>query len=252
MGRLEGKVAMITGGASGVGRECVLRFVSEGARVVLTDLNEIAGRALAAEIGENALFLHHDVADEADWTRVMAAAQRRFGALDVLVNNAGILIPGDIEEGSLEDFRKLLRVNAESVFIGCQQGVLAMKERGGAIVNLASVSSWMPVDSYAGYGATKAAVAALTRSAALHCRKQGYGIRVNSVHPDGIYTPMMAATAPGVDPKYLLFHPKKNKSGRACMPDKVASVVLFLASDDAAHVSGAEMHVDNAILGMGL
>ena len=247
MGRLEGKVAMITGGASGVGRECVLRFVSEGARVVLTDLNEIAGRALAAEIGENALFLHHDVADEADWTRVMAAAQRRFGALDVLVNNAGILIPGDIEEGS-----KLMRVNAESVFIGCQQGVLAMKERGGAIVNLASVSSWMPVDSYAGYGATKAAVAALTRSAALHCRKQGYGIRVNSVHPDGIYTPMMAATAPGVDPKYLLFHPKKNKSGRACMPDKVASVVLFLASDDAAHVSGAEMHVDNAILGMGL
>ena len=241
MGRLEGKVAMITGGASGVGRECVLRFVSEGARVVLTDLNEIAGRALAAEIGENALFLHHDVADEADWTRVMAAAQRRFGALDVLVNNAGILIPGDIEEGSLEDFRKLMRVNAES-----------MKERGGAIVNLASVSSWMPVDSYAGYGATKAAVAALTRSAALHCRKQGYGIRVNSVHPDGIYTPMMAATAPGVDPKYLLFHPKKNKSGRACMPDKVASVVLFLASDDAAHVSGAEMHVDNAILGMGL
>ena len=252
MGRLEGKVAMITGGASGVGRECVLRFVSEGARVVLTDLNEIAGRALAAEIGENALFLHHDVADEADWTRVMAAAQRRFGALDVLVNNAGILIPGDIEEGSLEDFRKLMRVNAESVFIGCQQGVLAMKERGGAIVNLASVSSWMPVDSYAGYGATKAAVAALTRSAALHCRKQGYGIRVNSVHPDGIYTPMMAATAPGVDPKYLLFHPKKNKSGRACMPDKVASVVLFLVSDDAAHVSGAEMHVDNAILGMGL
>lgn len=146
MGRLEGKVAMITGGASGVGRECVLRFVSEGARVVLTDLNEIAGRALAAEIGENALFLHHDVADEADWTRVMAAAQRRFGALDVLVNNAGILIPGDIEEGSLEDFRKLMRVNAESVFIGCQQGVLAMKERGGAIVNLASVSSWMPVE----------------------------------------------------------------------------------------------------------
>ena len=145
-----------------------------------------------------------------------------------------------------------MRVNAESVFIGCQQGVLAMKDRGGAIVNLASVASWMPVDSYAGYGATKAAVAALTRSAALHCRKQGYGIRVNSVHPDGIYTPMMAATAPGVDPKYLLFHPKKNKTGRACMPDKVASVVLFLASDDAAHVSGAEMHVDNAILGMGL
>lgn len=252
MNRLAGKVALITGGASGVGRECALRFVREGARVAITDLNQGAGQALADELGSAALFLPHDVALETDWQRVVAAALAHFGQLDVLVNNAGILLPGNIEEGRIEDFRRLLQVNAESVFLGCQQAVLAMKARGGSIINLSSVSSWMPVEQYAGYGASKAAVAGLTRAAALYCRKQGYAIRVNSVHPDGIYTPMMAASAPGVDPKFLLFDAKTNKGGRACMPDKVASVVLFLASDDSAHVSGAELHVDNAILGMGL
>ena len=252
MDRLPHKVALITGGASGVGRECVQRFVAEGARVAFTDLNDAAGQALAHELGGQAFFLRQDVAEEADWLRVMAAVQARWGSLDILVNNAAILVPGNIEDGRIEDFRRLLHVNAESVFLGCQQGVRAMKSRGGAIVNMASVSSWMPVEGYAGYGATKAAVAALTRAAALHCRKRGYPIRVNSVHPDGIYTPMMAASAPGVDPKFLLFDPTSNRGGRACTPDKVASVILFLASDDAVHVSGAEIQVDNAILGMGL
>lgn len=252
MDRLAGKTALITGAASGLGRACAQRFVREGARVVLTDLNAKDGQALAAELGSQALFQQHDVAQADDWQRVMAAAQSHFGPLEILVNNAGILLPGNIEDGRIEDFRRLLNVNAESVFLGCQQGVLAMKARGGSIINLSSISSWLPIESYAGYGASKAAVASLTRAAALHCRKQGYAIRVNSVHPDGIYTPMMAASAPGVDPKYLLFDAKTNKGGRACTPDKVASVVLFLASDDAVHVSGAELHVDNAILGMGL
>ena len=133
-----------------------------------------------------------------------------------------------------------------------QQGVAAMKERGGSIVNMASVSSWLPIEGYAGYSASKAAVAALTRATALYCRKNGHAIRVNSLHPDGIYTPMMQATAPGVPAHYLMFDPKANPKGRATLPENIAKVLLFLASDDSQAISGAEIRADSAILGMGL
>jgi len=251
-----GRVALITGGASGVGKATARLLAGAGASVVLTDVNEDAGHAVAAEIGGNALFVRHDVTSEADWAAVIAKAQERFGALDVLVNNAGILEPGDVETQTLESWHRLLRVNADSVFLGTRAGVAAMKARGGAIVNVASISSWMPVDGYCGYSASKAAVAAVTRSAALHCRKRGYAVRVNSVHPDGIWTPMMEAStravAPGVRAEHVLFDPKHNPKGRACRPEEVAAVISFLASDDARAISGAEMRVDNAILGMGL
>jgi 3(or 17)beta-hydroxysteroid dehydrogenase len=145
-----------------------------------------------------------------------------------------------------------MQVNADSCFLGCQQGIAAMKECGGSIVNMASVSTWLPIEGYAGYSASKAAVAALTRASALYCRKNGLAIRVNSLHPDGIYTPMMKATAPGVPEKYLLFDPKVNPKGRAIMPEHIAKVLLFLASDDSVAISGAEIKADSAILGMGL
>lgn len=252
MGRLNGKVVLVTGGASGVGREDVVLMAREGANVVLTDRNVEAGEALAKEVGDQAMFLRHDVSSEADWQAVMAAAEARFGHLDAVVNNAGILESASLEEATLDHWQRIQRVNADSCFLGCKYGVLALKERGGAIVNMASVSSWLPVDGYAAYSASKAAVGAVTRAAALHCRKRGYAVRVNSVHPDGIYTPMMQASAPGVDPKYMLFDPAKNRGGRACMPDEIAKVVLFLVSDESRFVSGAEIRVDNAILGMGL
>ncbi|WP_018991416.1 SDR family oxidoreductase [Aromatoleum toluclasticum] len=252
MGRLDRKVVLVTGGASGVGREDVLLMAREGATVVLTDRNVEAGEALAKEVGDQAMFLHHDVSSEADWQAVMAAIDERFGCLDAVVNNAGILESASLEEATLEHWQRIQRVNADSAFLGCKYGVLALKERGGSIVNMASVSSWLPVDGYAAYSASKAAVGAVTRAAALHCRKRGYAVRVNSVHPDGIYTPMMQASAPGVDPKYMLFDPVKNRGGRACMPDEIANVVLFLVSDESRFVSGAEIRVDNAILGMGL
>lgn len=252
MGHVQGKVALVTGGASGVGREDVLLLAREGARVVLTDLNEEAGQALAREIGEQALFLRQDVASEADWRSVMGTVQQHFGRLDILVNNAGILVPGSIEDATLEEWQKIMHVNTDSCFLGCKYGVAAMKESGGSIINMASVSSWLPVNAYVGYSASKAAVGALTRTVALHCRKSGYPVRVNSIHPDGIYTPMMQASAPGIDPKYLLFNSETNRGGRACMPDQVANVVLFLASDESRYISGAEIRVDNAILGMGL
>lgn len=252
MGRVQNKVALVTGAASGVGRETVLLLAREGARVAISDVNVEAGRALAAELDDRAMFVRHDVASEADWATAMAAVQQRFGPLDILINNAGILISGSIETATLEQFHKIMRINADSCFLGCQHGVAAMKERGGSIVNMASISSWLPIENYVGYSASKAAVAALTRAAALYCRKNGHAVRVNSLHPDGIYTPMMQASAPGVDAKYLLFDSKTNPKGRACMPEHIANVMLFLASDESRAISGAEIRADNAILGMGL
>ena len=252
MGRVQDKVALVTGGASGVGRETVKLLLEEGAFVAISDINAEAGQAFADECGERAMFVRHDVASEADWTDAMAAVQQRFGLLDILINNAGILIPGSIETATLAQFRQLMQVNADSCFLGCQQGVAAMKERGGSIVNMASVSSWLPIEGYAGYSATKAAVAALTRATALFCRNNGHPVRVNSLHHDGIYTPMMQASEPGVPAKYLLFDAKKNPKGRAALPEQIAKVLLFLASDDSQAISGAEIRADSAILGMGL
>lgn len=251
--RLQGKVALVTGGASGVGLEVVKLLLNEGAKVAFSDINETVGQQLVAELGEHAMFVRHDVSNEADWKSVMAAVQQRMGTLNVLVNNAGILLPGDMETGRVEDFSRLLKINTESVFLGCQQGIAAMKEAGGSIINMASVSSWLPVEQYAGYSASKAAVSALTRAAALNCRKQGYAIRVNSIHPDGIYTPMMQASLPkGVKKEMVLHDAKHNRGGRAYMPERIAQLVLFLASDESSVMSGSELHADNSILGMGL
>ncbi len=252
MKRVQDKVALVTGGASGVGLETVKLLLAEGAQVVISDINEAAGQALADECGERAVFVRHDVTSEADWRTAITTAQERFGPLDILINNAGILIPGSIVTATLAQFRQLMQVNAESCFMGCQQGVEAMKERGGSIVNMASVSSWLPIEGYAAYSATKAAVAALTRSTALYCRNNGLAVRVNSLHPDGIYTPMMQASAPGVPAKFLLFDPKTNPKGRAALPEHIAKVLVFLASDDSKAINGAEIRADGAILGVGL
>ncbi len=254
--RLEGRIALVTGGASGVGRATAQRLAAEGARVAISDLNEEGGRAVAAELGAETLFVRQDVAAADGWPATLAAVQSLLGPLDILVNNAGILIAGTIETLTLAQWQTLQRVNADSVFLGTQAGVAAMKSRGGAIINIASVASWLPIDTYLGYGASKAAVAAVTRAAALHCRKSGYPVRVNSVHPDGVWTPMMEAStravAPGIKAEHVLYNARRNPKGRACLPAEVAAVVAFLASDDAQAVHGAELRVDNGILGMGL
>ena len=255
-GRLAGRVALITGAAGGIGRATARLFAREGARVIATDLDEGGARAVAAELGPGALAFALDVTREEAWARVMAEIESECGGLDVLVNNAGILISGHIESLSLADWRRLQSVNADSVFLGTQAGVRAMKVRGGAIVNIASVASWLPIDAYAGYGASKAAVAAITRAAALHCRKCRYPIRVNSVHPDGVWTPMMEGSmrelAPQLKPEHVLFDVKNHPAGRCCQPEEVAHAILFLASDEASAIRGLELRVDNGILGMGL
>jgi 3(or 17)beta-hydroxysteroid dehydrogenase len=246
MARLQGKVAIVTGAASGVGRADALLLAREGARVVLTDVNEDAGRTLAAEIGDAALFLRHDIAEEADWQRVMQETQTRFGPLDVLVNNAAILEPASIEDATVDQWRRLMRVNAEGYFLGCKAAVAAMKTRGGSIVNMSSVAAIGGLPLFCAYSATKGAVTALTRSVAAHCRQQNYRIRCNSIHPDGILTPMIAGFLP---PDAVA---GEGAAVRMCSPEDVASLVLFLASDESRFINGAELRIDNAQMIMGV
>jgi 3(or 17)beta-hydroxysteroid dehydrogenase len=251
MNRVQGKVCIVTGAASGVGREDALLLASEGAKVVLTDLNEETGRQVAAEIGENALFVRQDIANEADWQSVVKLTLERFGRLDVLVNNAAILALGSIEDTSLEQWQKVQKINSDGYFLGCKYAIAAMKETGGgAIVNMSSVAAIGGMPMFCAYSASKGAVAAMTRSIALHCKQQGYRIRVNSVHPDGINTPMTQALAGGQPiPQEVLDADPMN---RMAAPRDIANVVLFLASDEARFISGAEIRVDNAQLISGL
>ena len=250
-GRLQGRAAIVTGAASGVGRATARCFVDEGARVVLTDINESAGSALAAELGEGACFVAHDIADDAGWRRVMGEAGSRFGAPDVLVNNAAILEAAGIEDADLDQWRRLMRVNAEGYFLGCKHAVAAMKARGGSIVNMSSVAAIGGLPLFCAYSASKGAVTALTRSVAAYCRQQGYRIRCNSVHPDGILTPMIAGYLPPT-PDGTPHVAGQGAAARMCDPEDVARLILFLASDESRFINGTEQRLDNAQMIMGV
>jgi len=251
MQRVEGKVCIITGAASGIGREDALLLAREGAKVVLTDLNEDAGRQVAAEIGANALFIRHDIASESDWQNVVKTTVEHFGRLDVLVNNAAILALGSIEDTTLELWQKVQKINGDGYFLGCKYAIQAMKETGGgSIINMSSVAALGAMPMFCAYSASKGAVAAMTRSIALHCKQQGYRIRCNSVHPDGVNTPMTQALAGGqAIPQEALDQDPMN---RMAAPRDIANVVLFLATDESRFVNGAEIRVDNAQLISGL
>ncbi|WP_433769893.1 glucose 1-dehydrogenase [Pseudomonas putida] len=251
MQRVEGKVCIITGAASGIGREDALLLAREGAKVVLTDLNEETGRQVAAEIGANALFIRHDIASESDWQNVVKTTVEHFGRLDVLVNNAAILALGSIEDTTLELWQKVQKINGDGYFLGCKYAIQAMKENGGgSIINMSSVAALGAMPMFCAYSASKGAVAAMTRSIALHCKQQGYRIRCNSVHPDGVNTPMTQALAGGqAIPQEALDQDPMN---RMAAPRDIANVVLFLATDESRFVNGAEIRVDNAQLISGL
>jgi 3(or 17)beta-hydroxysteroid dehydrogenase len=251
MQRVEGKVCIITGAASGIGREDALLLAREGAKVVLTDLNEEAGRQAAEEIGANALFIRHDIASESDWQHVVKTTVEHFGRLDVLVNNAAILALGSIEDTTLELWQKVQKINGDGYFLGCKYAIQAMKESGGgSIINMSSVAALGAMPMFCAYSASKGAVAAMTRSIALHCKQQGYRIRCNSVHPDGVNTPMTQALAGGQPiPQEALDQDPMN---RMAAPRDIANVVLFLATDESRFVNGAEIRVDNAQLISGL
>ncbi|WP_434665529.1 SDR family oxidoreductase [Paraburkholderia sp. A3BS-1L] len=250
--RLTGKIAVITGAASGVGKCDALLFAAEGARVVLTDVNEEAGRAVAAQIGDAALFVRHDIASESGWNDVFGAAQKQFGAPNVLVNNAAILQLGSIEDATLEQWQRVLRINAEGYFLGCQAAVRAMKEKGGSIVNMSSVAALGGLGAFCAYSASKGAVTAMTRSIAAHCKQQGYKIRANTIHPDGILTPMTEPFFGSAEAGRPQITESVDPRARMCLPEDIAQLVLFLASDESRFINGSEYRIDNAQMIMGV
>ena len=252
MRRLEGKVAFISGGASGIGLATARRFAEEGAAVMLGDIDRAAGERACAEV-ENAAFEPLDVTSDEDWRRATDAAVARHGSIHILVNSAGIAPTGSIEDVTLEDWRRTLAVNLDGTFLGCRHAVRLMKQgTGGSIVNLSSVSGIIGGHNLAAYNASKGGVRLLTKSVALHCARKGYGIRCNSVHPGFVDTPML---------QDLVRHsrnPQETRTklaasvpmGRNARAEEVAAMIAYLASDEAAFVTGAELVIDGGVTAM--
>jgi 3(or 17)beta-hydroxysteroid dehydrogenase len=255
MMRLAGKIGLISGGASGIGAAAVRKFVNEGARVVIGDVQDDKGKALAAKIGEAALFVRLDVTSEKSWKDAIEAATKRFGALTTVVNSAGISVPANIEEETLAGFRRTLAINLEGTFLGCKFGVEALKgKKGAAIVNVGSTLGVKAGAIFPAYSSSKGGVRLLTRAVALHCAEQGYDIRVNAILPGAIHTEMVegyvnAGVAAGGTREAVLegfasVHPMK-RLGR---PNEPADAIAFLASDEASYITGVDLPVDGGYL----
>ncbi len=246
-GRVEGKIALVTGGAMGLGKADCQRLAAEGARVVVTDREVELAHKVAEQIGGDAMAL--DVTDEQQWIDVVHAIEERHGGLDILVNNAGNVIFEDILECSLDHFRLHLAIHVEGTFLGCQKAIpLMAKSGGGSIINMASTASLVGYGNIPAYSAAKGAIRSMTKSIAMYCQDENNKIRVNVLMPGGIETPMVmgisgrAGEKPmeipeGVLPKESLGH-----------PSDVANVVLFLASDEARFLTGNEYPVDNGLI----
>lgn len=255
MARLKDKIAIVTGGASGIGKATSELFAAEGASVVIADVNAKTGADIAAAI-PNALFIAHDAGEEDSWKTLMAEVLNRFGRVDVLVNNAAITgIAGstaDPETTTVENWRAIHRVNSEGVFLGCKHAIAAMKGRGsGSIVNISSGGAIIPSPMNTPYGAAKAGVLNLTITIAIHCAVKGYGIRCNAVLPGGTRTPMLMG----------LFETMSGNNGpnaaeienafarhqtmrRLADPREIANAILFLASDESSYVNAEFLVVD--------
>jgi 3(or 17)beta-hydroxysteroid dehydrogenase len=250
MGRLDGKVAIVTGGSSGLGRADALALAREGARVVLTDVNEAEGRKVADEINgarrDSALFLPQDVRDETRWQAVIGTTVETFGGLHVLVNNAGVVRIATPESCTLDDFRFQNAVMSEGVFLGCKHAIPAMKASGGgSIINMSSVASHLGYPVYFAYSAAKGAVRSMTKAIAVHCQMNKYNVRCNSIHAGAIDTQMVrdATKTLGMDMSYW----EQTPTGLG-KPEDVANLVVFLASDESRYVNGAELLLDNALI----
>ena len=251
MGRVDGKIALVTGAASGIGLQASLRLAEEGARVMMTDINVENGKKEAEKLGRNAEFLKLDITLEEDWISVLRETVKRFQSLDILVNSAGMVLIADVEQISLEDWRQVHAVNLDGTFLGCKHGVRVMKEFGaGSIINLSSVSGLIGGFNLAAYNSSKGAVRMLTKSVALHCARSGYGIRCNSIHPTFIETPMLKsmiqdAPDPEKARQTLIRQVPLRRIGTT---DDVAKMIVYLASDESTFVTGTEMVIDGGVV----
>jgi NAD(P)-dependent dehydrogenase (short-subunit alcohol dehydrogenase family) len=243
---LQGKVALVTGGASGLGLAIVRRFIAEGACVVIADIDMEGAGVHAADLGANATAQYLDVTDEAGWQAAFAAVEKRHGRLDILVNNAGITLFGTIESLDLAGFRKMLDIDLVGVFLGCKHAIPLMKRTGGSVINMSSMCSLRAQPEYSGYNAAKAGMSHLSKSVALHYAREGYQIRCNTIHPGVIRTPILEKVMAQVDDPQALFdtwvsiHP----IGRLGRPEDIAGMALYLASDEASFITGGEFVVD--------
>jgi 3(or 17)beta-hydroxysteroid dehydrogenase len=248
MDRVKGKVAIITGGGGGLGKAQAVLLAKEGAKIVVTDLDEANGQGVAEEIKENggeAIFIRHDVSSEAQWKSVIKETLEKFGKLDILVNNAGVIIFKNIRDTSLEEWRWLMSINLDGVFLGTKYAMEAMKKSGGgSIVNISSAAGIIGTLDTSAYHASKGGVRIFTKAAALECSKAGYdyNVRVNSVHPGVMKTAMVEGLMEDEDKMKaaLSWHP----IGRFGEPEDVAYGVLYLASDESSFVTGAELVID--------
>ena len=253
---LNSKVALVTGGASGLGKAIATRMAAEGAKVFITDTQGELGRAVASEGGLH--FLEQDVSDEQRWPEVVGQVEQSGGPLSILVNNAGILGSGDSnpENTELSEWRRIFAVNVEGVFLGCRAAIPAMRRAGGgAIVNVASITAQMPTSSILAYGAGKAAVRQLTQSVADYCARQKLNIRCNSVHPGFVRTPALEKGYVDIAKRTGMSVEQVLEAGRSRIPlgdytlaEDIASAVAYLASADARHVTGAKLIVDGGIV----
>ncbi len=244
MNRLEGKTALVTGAAQGMGEQHVRRFIEEGANVVLTDISAEKGQALAEELGEKALFIKHDVTSAEDWENVVSETEKKFGPIHILVNNAGISMNKSLLTITEKEYRKIVDINQVSVFLGMRTVAPSMKKTtGGSIINISSINGI--VGGAIGYTDTKFAVRGMTKAAALELSHSG--IRVNSVHPGVIQTPMIDQEDSREAIKQFA---KSIPLKRIAEPGEVTNMVLFLASDEASYVTGSEFIVDGGITAM--
>ncbi|MGV0167326.1 glucose 1-dehydrogenase [Furfurilactobacillus sp. WILCCON 0119] len=239
--RLTDKVAIITGGTKGIGLACAAAFLREGAKVVITSRNDADGQAALAGLngGDNAIYLQQDAADEARFKQVIDETVAVFGKLDVIVNNAGIAIAKDVEHTTAEEWHQLMGINLDGVFYGTKYGMIAMKDHGGSIINMSSIEGFIGDPQLAAYNASKGGVRLFSKSAALYAAQQNYGVRVNTVHPGYIKTPLVNAH-PGMEEAQAKLTPV----GHIGEPDDIANICVYLASDESKFATGSEFVVD--------
>jgi 3(or 17)beta-hydroxysteroid dehydrogenase len=255
--RLQSKVALVTGGASGIGKAIAQRLSSEGAQVIVSDVQEQLGNATAHEL--NCGFFEHDVTDETRWREVIRQIEERYGQLNVLVNNAGILGPKDAsnpESTRFADWKSVFAVNVDGVFLGCRAAIPAMRRAGGgSIINISSVAGLLATPYATAYGASKAAVRQLTKSVAQHCAEKRLNVRCNSVHPGSVRTPLLEKSLEQVAQardvpfeRVLAERQAMTPLGDFTLVEDIAAAVSFLASDDARHITGTKLIVDGGIV----
>lgn len=258
MQRVADKVAVVTGGAGGIGAAVSKRLGENGAKLVVTDRNEVAGETAAIELraaGTTAIFVPHDVAEEASWSQVMEHTRATYGRLDILVNAAGIFPAkplNNIDDITLDEWRAIMSVNLDGSFLGTRSAVQAMKDSGGgSIINIASTAGHIGTRAGAAYGASKGGVRILTVQAAISCARNGYGVRVNSISPGYIWTPLMGAKLLaefGSQEAARKVVAERNPLGRVAEPDDVAWAAVYLASDESRMVTATDLVIDGGML----